>query len=139
VAEKIILEVVTPERRVVHAEVVEVTAPGLLGEFGVLPGHAAFLTATKPGVVTYRTGPGTGPEVLAVSDGFVEVAEDRVTLLVNSSEPAGEIDRARAEAARERAERRLRELPADHPEVADAQAAILRAQARLGASTRELH
>ena len=138
-AETLTLEVVTPDRRVVQEEVAEVTAPGILGEFGVLPGHVAFLTQVKPGVLTYRRSAGATPVVLAVSEGFVEVAQDKVTLLVNSSEPAGEIDRARAEAARDRASEKLKALSPEDQASADVQAALYRAEARLAASAKELH
>ena len=137
-AERLELDVVTPERRVLHAEVEEVTAPGVLGEFGVLPGHVPFVTALAPGVVTYRAPQEAGARAMAVGKGFVEIAHDRVTVLVETAEPAEEIDTARAETARERAARRLRELAAESPEVTEAQAAFHRAEARLTAASKVL-
>src|SRR6185369_13247235 len=66
------LDVVTPRGRLLTEEVEEVTAPGILGEFGVLPGHIPFLTALKPGVLRYRAASSSG--ILAVGAGFVEVS-----------------------------------------------------------------
>ena len=137
-AERLELDVVTPERRVLHAEVQEVTAPGVLGEFGALPGHVPFVTALQPGVVTYRGAPGGESRMLAVGRGFIEIASDSVTLLVDTAEAAEEIDTTRAEAARERAAQRLKALASDSPEVAEAQAAFHRAEARLTAASRIL-
>ena len=131
------LEIVTPERRVVQEDVTELIAPGLLGEFGVLGGHEPFVTALRPGVLHYVSAEGGASRTLAVSGGFAEVAEDRVTLLVETCEEGDAIDRSRAEAARDRAAGRLKELPAEQDEVADAQAALDRAESRLAALTRE--
>jgi len=136
VADVIKLEVVTPERRVVHEEVTELTAPGLLGEFGVLGGHEPFVTVLRPGILHYRRAENGDGKTLAVSLGFAEVVEDRVTLLVESCEAGPQIDRSRAEAARDRAAQRLRELPSDAEDIADLQAALERAEARLAASAR---
>lgn len=133
------LEVVTPERRVVHEEATELTAPGLLGEFGVLSGHEPFVTVLRPGVLRYRRAQGGEEQTLAVSQGFAEIVEDRVTLLVESCEAGPKIDRERAEKARDEAARRMKELPADAEEIADLQAAVDRAEARLAASGRGMH
>jgi len=137
-AERLELDVVTPERRVLHAEVQELTAPGVLGEFGVLPGHVPFVTALQPGVVAYRDAQGDQIRALAVGGGFVEIVGDRVTILVDTAEPAEEIDTGRAEAARERAAQRLKELASESPEIAEAQAAQHRAEARVTASSKAL-
>jgi len=137
-AERLELDVVTPERRVLHAEVQEVTAPGVLGEFGVLPGHVPFVTALQPGVVAYRGAPGGEARMLAVGRGFIEIVADRVTLLVDTAEAAEEIDTGRAEAAHERAAQQLKQLASDSPEIAEAQAAQHRAEARLTASSKAL-
>jgi F-type H+-transporting ATPase subunit epsilon len=132
------LEVVTPERRVVQAEVAELVAPGALGEFGVLSGHEPFVTALDAGLVSFR--PSTGGETrhLGVSGGFAEVAEDRVILLVDTCEAAEEIDRPRAEAARDRATQRLKELPPEDAGVGEVRAALARAEARLAAAAKTL-
>ena len=132
-ADTLHLEIVTPERRVVLEEVTELDAPGLLGEFGVLGGHEPFVTVLKSGVLHYRGAEGGEMRVLAVSGGFAEIVEDRVTLLVETCERSDEIDRGRVEAARDRAAARLNELPAEHEDVAGAQAALERAEARLAA------
>jgi F-type H+-transporting ATPase subunit epsilon len=99
------LELATPTRLLVSAEVDEVVAPGTEGYFGVLPGHAAFLTTLGAGEVMYRKG--TEEHRLAVIGGFAEVNADRVIVLAEEAERPDEIDRARAERARQRAEQRL--------------------------------
>src|SRR5512144_419855 len=92
-------------RMVVAEEVDEVVAPGTEGYFGVLPGHAPFLTTLGVGVVTYRIG--RDEHRLAVAGGFAEARNDKVIILADTAERPAEIDLARAERARERAERRL--------------------------------
>ncbi|MFZ1060446.1 MAG: F0F1 ATP synthase subunit epsilon, partial [Candidatus Rokuibacteriota bacterium] len=98
-------ELATPNRLVVSEDVDEVVAPGLQGYFGVLPGHVPFLTSLQSGEVSYRIG--RTEQYLAVSGGFAEVQGDRVTILAERAERPEEIDRERAERARQRAERRL--------------------------------
>jgi F-type H+-transporting ATPase subunit epsilon len=79
------LEVVTPKGTAVDADVDEVTAPGLAGEFGVLPGHTPFLTALKAGTLSWRTRSGAG--TLAIGPGFCEVdGKDRVVVLTQSAD-----------------------------------------------------
>ena len=104
-ADRLSLEVATPMRLVVAELVDEVVAPGIEGYFGVLPGHAALLTTLGNGAVTYRTG--REEKRLTVMGGFAEVQPERVIILAEVSEAPEEIDRARAERARERAEMRL--------------------------------
>jgi len=104
--EKILLEIVTPERVVVSEEVEEVVLPGIEGEFGVLPGHIPFLTALKVGELVYRGQEGAAQH-LAVSWGYVEVTADSVKVLAETAEKATEIDTKRAEMAREEAEKIL--------------------------------
>ena len=96
-AEKLKLDLVTPYRHVLSQEVDEVTAPGTLGEFGVLPGHTPLLTTLRIGELTYKQ----GQEVfhVAVNWGYVEVENDVVTVLVETAEPADQIDLERARAA----------------------------------------
>lgn len=128
------LDVVTPTRLVVSERVTELVAPGSEGYFGVLPDHAPFLTTLAAGILTYWTK--TGERYLAVSRGYAEVRGDRASILVDSAEPADEIDVPRAERARERAEHRLHEW-ASGSEVVDsarAKAALKRALARLEAA-----
>ena len=105
---KILLEVVTPQRMVFREEVDEVTAPGLEGEFGVLPGHIPFITTLKIGVIMYRQG--SVKRYMAVIWGFAEVLPDKVTILSESAQLADEIDIARAMAQKERAEAELRKM-----------------------------
>lgn len=78
---KIQLEVVTPEKLVVKAEVDEVVAPGLLGEFGVLPGHTTFLAELGTGRLAYTAN--GQPKTLEISGGFAEVRENHVTILAD--------------------------------------------------------
>jgi F-type H+-transporting ATPase subunit epsilon len=101
------LIVVTPERQLLRETVVEVTIPGLDGELGILPGHAPLITELGIGELRYRTSTSSQPVLLAILRGFAEVLPDRVTLLAETAERAEEIDLARAEAAKARAEQRL--------------------------------
>ena len=103
--EKILLEIVTPERVVITEEVDEVVLPGIEGEFGVLPGHIPFLTALKIGELVYKTKEKT--EHLAVSWGYVEVTADSVKVLAETAEKATEIDLSRAQMAHREAEKIL--------------------------------
>ena len=105
--ESIELIVVTPERQLLRETVVEVTIPGLDGELGILPGHAPLITELGIGELRYRTTNSSQPILLAVLRGFAEVLPDRVTILSETAERAEEIDVARAEAAKARAEQRL--------------------------------
>jgi F-type H+-transporting ATPase subunit epsilon len=134
----VIFELATPTRMLVTAEVDEVVVPGVEGYFGVLPGHAAFLTTLGSGEVTYRSG--QREEHLAVAGGFAEVRAERVIILAEQAELPGEIDRERAERARQRAEMRLQgRSPRGTQEEIDysrAVAALERALARLHVSSR---
>ena len=104
-AEKIQLEVVTPERRVLAESVDMVTVPGLGGELGILPGHTPLISQLQTGVLTYvQDGKSSS---LHVSGGFVEVREDHVSVLADVAERPDEIDTARAKLSRERLEKQL--------------------------------
>ena len=105
--ESIQLIVVTPERQLLRESVVEVTVPGLEGQLGILPGHAPLMTELGIGELSYRTSASSQPIALAVVRGFAEVLPDRVTVLAETAERAEEIDLARAEEAKARAEKRL--------------------------------
>ena len=105
--EAIELIVVTPERQLLRQSVVEVVVPGVDGELGILPGHAPLITALGNGELRYRSATSSAPTLLAILGGFAEVLADRVTLLAETAERAEEIDLARAEAAKARAEKRL--------------------------------
>jgi F-type H+-transporting ATPase subunit epsilon len=129
VADRLTLEITTPMRMVVAEEVDEVVAPGIEGYFGVLPGHAPFLTTLGVGVVTYRIG--REEQHLAVAGGFAEVRNDKVIILADTAERPAEIDRSRAERAKERAERRLSGRSQEDIDFARAQIALIRALTRL--------
>ena len=105
--ESIQLIVVTPERQLLRESVVQVTVPGLDGQLGILPGHAPLMTELGIGELSYRTSTSSQPVVLAVISGFAEVLPERVTVLAETAERAEEIDLARAEEAKARAEKRL--------------------------------
>lgn len=99
------------------------------GEIGILPGHIPMTVIIKPGVVTIYETSGDTKEA-AIHAGFVEILQDKVTILAEIAEWPGEIDEARAEAARERAEARIQSKSAD-VDMARAEAAMLRALARI--------
>jgi len=123
------LEIVTPERIVFNETGVEsVTVPGSEGEMTILPSHAPLMTGLKPGALTFRRG---GFEIdVALSGGFLEVREDKVTILADTAERSDEIDAARAEEARERAAARIATREGEM-DIARAMASLERAQARL--------
>ncbi len=132
-AEEIQLRIVTPRRPVLDEPVLEVTAPGTLGEFGVLPNHAAFLTSLEPGRLSYRDARGVVHN-LAISGGFAEVANNVMTVLVDAAEPAPEIDVPRARADLAATEARLTQLAPNDPEFAAAEAERRWATARIEAA-----
>ena len=127
------LEVATPTRLVVAETVDEVVVPGSEGYFGVLPGHAPLLATLGIGELIYRKD--TAQYYLALTGGFAEVRNDKVIVLAENAERPDEIDRERAQRAKERAERLLsgREPDVDY---ARAQAALARALIRLQVSGR---
>jgi F-type H+-transporting ATPase subunit epsilon len=128
------LEIVTPDRQVVHDLVESVTIPGKGGYLGILPGHAPLLSELRTGEVVYSRD-GT-KHYLAVSWGFAEVLSDRVIILVQTAERAEEIDLARAAQALERAEERLKEFTDPTIDAERAREAYQRALARLQAARR---
>jgi F-type H+-transporting ATPase subunit epsilon len=129
------VELATPIRLVLAEEADEVVIPGSDGYFGVLPGHAPLLALLGVGEVMCRTG--RIERHLAVSGGFAEVGPERVTILAETAERPEEIDTARAQAARERAERLLAGRGGDEElDYAQAAQALERAQVRLRVATR---
>jgi len=126
-------ELATPTRLLVSSEVDEVVAPGTEGYFGVLPGHAAFLTTLTAGDLMYRRG--RDEHHLAVIGGFAEVNADHMIVLAEAAERPDEIDVERAERARHRAEQRLAgrspTASAEEIDYTRAMAALTRAVARL--------
>jgi F-type H+-transporting ATPase subunit epsilon len=106
---KITLEIVTPERSLVTTQVDELQLPGSEGYFGVLPGHTPMLATLQVGEMWYRIG--QEKHHLAIAFGFVEVLPDRVTVLAQVAERAEDIDVARAQEAKRRAEERVSRPP----------------------------
>ena len=123
------VEIVTPERILFQAQVDELNVPGELGYLGILPGHTAFLTTLGQGELMVRQG--ADQFFLAVFWGYMEVNDDKVTILAEIAEPGEEIDRPRAEAARDRAEDRLRRTQEVEVDFERARAALMRSMIRL--------
>jgi F-type H+-transporting ATPase subunit epsilon len=121
--ESIELIVVTPERQLLREPVVEATLPGADGCLGILPGHAPLITELGIGELTYRPRNGNEPGHLAIISGFAEVLGDRVTVLAETAERPEEIDIARAEEAKKRAEQRLASATSD-PNIDWSRAAV---------------
>jgi F-type H+-transporting ATPase subunit epsilon len=122
------LDIVTAERVVYSEEVDIVVAPGVQGQLGVLPHHTPLMTTLEPGELKVRKG---GEEYsLVISGGFLEVRPDRIIILADAAERAEEIDIARAEAAKQRAQQRLTH-PTPEVDLAQAEAALRRSLARL--------
>jgi F-type H+-transporting ATPase subunit epsilon len=105
--DRIELEIVTPDRKVLTVQAKEVVVPGIDGYFGVLPGHAPFLTRLGVGEIVYKDD--QGAHYLAAADGVVEVLPTRVTILAQLCEEAREIDVERAREAKRRAEAAMKE------------------------------
>ena len=123
------LDVITPERRLLSEQADSVTVPGLGGELGILPGHTPLISALQTGVLSYAQGATT--RRLLVSGGFVEVNNDRVSVLADFAEFPEEVDAARARAEREEAERLLGGFSGTPEELAEARARLDRASTRL--------
>ena len=128
-AEKILLEIVTPDRKLLSTEADVVVCPGVEGQFGVLRGHIPFLSALDIGEMYYRDGAKT--EYLSVSGGFAEVTGKKVTIVAEAAEMGKEIDIERARRAMERAEKRLAEARTAEIDWARAEAALRRAVMRM--------
>jgi F-type H+-transporting ATPase subunit epsilon len=131
--QKLLLEIVTPDRALVREEVDEVQVPGSEGYFGVLPGHTPLLATLKIGELWYRIG--QEKHYLAIAGGFAEVLPDRVTILAQIAERAQDVDFARAEAARKRAEERLAR-PSQDLDFERARIALMKALIRIQVSAR---
>jgi len=124
------LEIVTPEKMVFSDDVDVVLAWGLEGQLGILPHHAPLMTILQSGDLVFRRG--GKEEALTISGGFLEVRPDKVVVLADACERAEEIDVARAEAAKKRAEEALKEAKT-MVDAAAAEAALRRSLARLKA------
>lgn len=126
------LQVATPERLFVDEQVSEAQIPGKDGYMGILAGHAPLLSALKPGVLTYNGGSG-GQHAIVIDGGFVEVFDNRVSVLADHAEEANEVDRSKAQQLLEEANRKLQEAK-DQAESEAALRQVEQAQARLDAS-----
>jgi len=129
------LDVVTAEQSVFSADVDMVIAPGVEGQLGILPHHTPLMTALGAGELFIRK---TGKEdlCLAISGGFLEVRPDRIIVLADAAERAEEIDVARAEEAKQRAQEKLTTRRVSGVDEAQAEAALQRALVRLKAAER---
>jgi F-type H+-transporting ATPase subunit epsilon len=123
------IDIVTAERIVYSEEVDGVVAPGVEGQLGILPHHAPLMTILQAGELVVRKG--GEEETMAISGGFLEVRPDHVIVLADQAERAEEIDAARAEAARRRAEERLKDRQTAGLDATRAEAALRRAIVRL--------
>jgi len=127
------LEIVTPEKMVFSDEVDVILAWGVEGQLGILPHHAPLMTMLQPGDLVIRKG--GQEETLTISGGFLEVRPDKVVILADACERAEEIDVARAEAAKQRAQEAIK-TAATQVEAAAAEASLRRSLARLKAVER---
>ena len=126
------LQILTPDRLLVKEQVDEAVIPGTQGYFGVLPGHTPMLSALAVGEMWYRVG--QEKTFLSLAYGFCEVLPDRVSILAQLAERAEDIDVARAEEARRRAEARLAQ--AKDVDYERARTALQKSLARLAVSSR---
>lgn len=102
------IEIVTPERNLIHATATELTIPGKQGYLGILPGHAPLITELGVGHISFKTPEGR-QQWIAVAWGFAEVLPDKVTIMAEVAEKAEDIDLPRAQAAKQRAESALKQ------------------------------
>ena len=123
------LRVVTPREAVIDQPVLEVTAPGTVGEFGVLPDHANFLSTLESGKLSYKDG--RGVKNYAVREGFAEVSDNVMTVLTEAAEAASEIDTANARTELQAAEAELEKLSTMDPTYPEVESKRRWAQARL--------
>ena len=122
------LEIVTQEKRLYTGEVDMIVAPGGEGELGILPHHAPLLTTLQEGVLRAKVG--GGEEYFSIGGGFMEVQPDHVIVLADVAEKADEIDMARAEEAKRRAEQLLKDRPVG-TDIESVLHSLRRAQIRL--------
>ena len=132
-AERFHLEIVTPDRQFFIGEAESLVLPAVDGQLGVLKGHSPVVTALEPGMLQFRTA--EGEETAVVGQGLAEIFPERVMVLASFAERPEEIDLKRAEAARQRAEERLRQKLSVQ-EYHNSKAALARALARLKAARR---
>jgi len=128
-ANTFLLEIITPSRKLLSLEAEELSAPGELGEFGILPGHMHFFSLLKAGAVRYKTGSDKGR--IAIGSGYAEVGPDKTILLLDSAMTEAEID---VEAARREisdATKKMEGLDAEDPVFKAAEEDIAYAEARI--------
>ena len=131
---KLTVELITPERSLItETGIDQLVAPSVDGQVTILPRHAPLLTILDPGVVLVRRD--GSDEILAVSGGFLQVQENRVTILADASERSDEVDRERAERARAEAEQQISEAQ-DFDSMLEARIRLMRALSRLRAAER---
>ena len=128
-SQKLRLSLETPEKQLVSEEVDQVNAPGSEGDFGVLYDHAPILTNLRSGQLSYENDGET--TALVISGGYLEVTDNRVTILAETGEFLHEIDRERAERARSQAEEKFSNPDLSEEEFSETQKKLFRAIARL--------
>jgi F-type H+-transporting ATPase subunit epsilon len=126
---KLTVEIVTPEKRILSVEAEEAVVPGAEGLFGVRPGHTPYLALMEPGALTVRSG--GSAQTFFVGGGFAEVAADRVLVLADQAEPAGNIDVAAAQQRLADARTRLAGMSADDARYEVEMATVRRETARI--------
>jgi len=124
------LEIVTPTKKAFSGQVNSIVAPGTEGYFGVLPRHAPLLASLAVGVIRANVEDRNNRKVFSISEGFLEVSPQKVTVIAEAAEESRDIDVQRAEAAKDRALKRISE-GRENWDVSRAQAALLRAVNRL--------
>ena len=128
-SDELMLEIVTPEKMAFTGEVEEVTIPGTEGEFGVLRGHEALLTAVDIGELNFTK---DGKKAYyAINTGYAEVTANKVTVLIETAERSDGIDKDRAQRAKEKAEANLAKIAKEDMEYEKAHLALLRAVTRI--------
>lgn len=128
------LELITPTKVVAQVEVSEVYAPGADGEFGVLPGHALFISQLRPGELRYKEAEQS--KTMVIGRGFADVGPDRVTILTDTAEEPTSLNAGSIKAELERDESKAKDLPSSDPEAAVLADRIERNRARLAAVER---
>ena len=129
--------ITTAEQQLLETDSVSLVLPGISGYLGILANHAPLVTALVPGVMTLKHDDSGGKGSVshfALSNGFIEVANNEVSVMVDSCEPAASIDASRAEEALERAKRMLADKSHLNVDISRAQASVDRAKARLMAA-----
>lgn len=128
-ADELMLEIVTPEKVVFSGNVEEVTIPGTEGEFGVLRGHASLLSSIEVGELNFTK---EGKKAYySAGTGYAEVTSSKVTVLLETAERSDDIDKARAQRAKENAEAKLSKITKEDEEYEHLRAALHRAVTRL--------